>query len=98
MIYQTLYSHYDLEQAFREKDRLSSFTRYDLLFDYLDNDDNFDGGYKLDVIEICGMFNEFESLNDFNKQYGTDYKSIEAIEQDHLVLHDNQEKFIVEAF
>ena len=98
MIFQKLYRYYDLEQAFRDKGRLTSFTRYDLLFDYLDNDDNFEDGYKLDVVEVCGMFNEFESLDDFNKQYGTNYASIEAIEQDHLVLHDDQPKFIVEAF
>jgi hypothetical protein len=98
MIYQTLNSHYELEQAFREMNRLSSFTRYDLLFNYFDDLDIFDLGYKLDVIEICGAFNEFVSLDDFNKQYGKNYSTIEAIEENHLVLHDEKSNFIVEAF
>ena len=98
MIYQRLNSHYELEQAFREMSRQTSFTRYDLLFDFYDNTDNFDKGYQLDVIEICGAFNEFISLKDFNEQYGTNYKTIEAIADDHTLLHDGLPNFIVEAF
>jgi hypothetical protein len=98
MIYQTLENKYQLEQAFREMNRLDQFTRYDLLFNYLNDENNTELGYKLDVIEICVYFNEFESLEDFNKQYNKNYKTIKEIELDHLVLFDDQAKFIVEAF
>jgi hypothetical protein len=98
MIYQTLENKYQLEQAFREMNRLDQFTRYDLLFNYLNDENNTELGYKLDVIEICVYFNEFESLEDFNKQYNKNYKTIKEIELDHLVLYDDQAKFIVEAF
>jgi hypothetical protein len=98
MIYQTLENKYQLEQAFREMNRLDQFTRYDLLFDYLNDENNTELGYKLDVIEICVYFNEFESLEDFNKQYNKNYKTIKEIELDYLVLCDDQAKFIVEAF
>ena len=98
MIYQTLENKYQLEQAFREMNRLDQFTRYDLLFNYLNDENNTELGYKLDVIEICVYFNEFESLEDFNKQYNKNYKTIKEIELDHLVLCDDQPRFIVEAF
>jgi hypothetical protein len=98
MIYRTLENKYQLEQAFREMNRLDQFTRYDLLFNYLNDENNTELGYKLDVIEICVYFNEFESLEDFNKQYNKNYKTIKEIELDYLVLCDDQAKFIVEAF
>jgi hypothetical protein len=99
MIYETIDDQYQLRQRFRDYGREGSFTRYDLLFNFLDTYEYEKIGYKLDVIEICGAFNEFNSVEDFNKDYGTKFKSIEEIDGIHLVIFDDEDKpFLVEAF
>ena len=92
---QILYAQ-NLQDEFNAYGRGNSFTRYDLLLSYYDDlEDN----VNLDVIALCGEWNEFKNVKEFNSDYNTTYKTIEEIAEDHTVLFDEEDQaFIVEAF
>jgi hypothetical protein len=86
-------SAYDLEQAFRRMAREKSFTRYDLLVQFYED---LDEDVELDVIALCGDWDEFATVEDYNHNYGTDYRTIEDISNDETVLFDDEKSaFIV---
>ena len=54
---------------------------------------------KLDVIAICCEYAEYDSLKDFQDDYGDEYKSLENIEnRTTLIKIEGTEGFIVEQF
>ena len=54
--------------------------------------------YTLDVIAICCEFSEYESLKEFQKDYGDEYESLEDIENVTTVIRVDDETFIIIAF
>lgn len=81
--------------AFVNYDRLSNF-EYDglcALFAYLDDLESQGGEpIEVDVIALCCDFQRFESIADYNQQYGTEYDS--AADIDDLACMINDSAFI----
>ena len=53
---------------------------------------------KLDVIAICCEYSEYESLEEFNKDYDRDYESIDDIRDDTTLIPIDSESFIIQQF
>jgi hypothetical protein len=92
MIKKIIQNKYQLESEFKDYKRENHFTRYDLLFDYLDNL----GSYDLDIIALCCELFEFSNIQEYNKDYNTNYKTIDQLSRDHFTLFDSEKNsFIV---
>jgi hypothetical protein len=74
-IYKEL-TFYDFAEEFKRYNRENQFTREGLsaLYDYLDQEHEFE--YLLDVIGLCVEFTEYQSFEEFLK----DYDGIETLE------------------
>jgi hypothetical protein len=95
----------DFERAFINMDRDNQFTYLGKkeLFDWLECLE--DGkSVELDVIALCCEFTEYESIEEFQKDYGKEYKNIEDIEYNTIVIpvitnkDKNIQSFIVANF
>ena len=63
-------------------------------FEELSEDQNI----ELDVIAICCDFTEYDSLDDFNRDYGKNFDDIEEIfDHTQVIMIDNQ-SFIIQNF
>lgn len=97
---QTINFH-DFEQAFRNHNRFDNFG-YDglkALFDWITDFESDTGeDFELDVIALCCDFSLYDSLEDFQDNYGTEYESISDIEDKTWVIPVNGEAFIVQDF
>ena len=63
-------------------------------FEELSEDQNI----ELDVIAICCDFTEYDSLAEFNRDYGKNFSDIEEIfDHTQIIMIDN-EKFIIQNF
>lgn len=80
---------YDFERAFQNMDRFDQFG-YDALkalFDYLEQlEDDLGEEIELDVIALCCDFTYYESLEEFQRDYSSDYETIEDVEQETTVI------------
>jgi hypothetical protein len=85
---------YQLERAFEKMGRGNTFTRYDLLVEYYDE---IGEDVELDVIALCGEWDEFATIEDYNANYGTTYETVEDLANDETVLHDGAGAFLVVA-
>ena len=77
----------DFERAFVSMGRENQFTYTGKkeLFDWLECLE--DGkNIELDVISLCCEFTEYESIKEFQKDYGKKYKTIEDIEYYTIVI------------
>ena len=84
--------------AFKRRGRGEQFSYAGLnaLYDYLD--DSYPE-YSLDVISLCCEFTEYDSLEEFQEEYGEEYDSIDEIEDNTLVIRvPNSDGFIVREF
>lgn len=80
---------YDFEKAFISMGRETQFTYIGKkeLFDWLEClEDNQNKGIELDIISLCCEFTEYESIKEFQKDYGIEYKTIEDIEYNTIVI------------
>jgi hypothetical protein len=87
-MYQTI-SFYDFERAFVNHGRESQFTYLGKqeLFDWLEClEDDQGKPIQLDIISLCCEFTEFESIKEFQEEYGEQYETFEDIEYDTLVI------------
>jgi hypothetical protein len=53
--------------------------------------------YELDVIELCCIYTEYASFEEFQKDY-VDYDSFDDLEHDQFVLKVDDSRFIVQNF
>jgi len=91
---------YDFVKAFEEI-RPNNFSRAGLfaLYDYLEQYEEDTGEQiELDVIAICCEYSEYESLEEFQEDYGDDYQSIDEIEQVTTVISVDDSGFIILQF
>jgi len=73
-----------------------SYAGLNALYDYLDD---LDPEYSLDVIALCCEFAEYESVKEFQEEYGEEYDSIDKIENSTTVIRiPNSDGFIVREF
>lgn len=70
------------------------------LFDHLEQYEEETGEeIELDPVALCCEYSEYESLKDFQEQHGDEYKSLEDIEEQTLVIPiDGSERFIIQDF
>ena len=53
---------------------------------------------KLDVIELCCVYAEYDSLKEFNEDYGTTYDEIDDLHEVTTVIKIDDDSFIVQQF
>lgn len=73
---------YDFRLAFLSTDRADNFSLIglDALFEYLEQLEEDTGEQiELDVIGLCCEYTEYESLEQYNRDYGTEYESTEEL-------------------
>ena len=93
-------NEYDFIKAF-EQVRPDNFSRAGLsaLYDYFEQlEEDIGNPIELDVIAICCEYSEYESLEEFQEDYGDDYQSIDEIEQVTTVIPIDDDGFIILQF
>ena len=69
------------------------------LYDYLEQlGDDIGEEKELDVIALCCEYAEYDSLEEFQTDYGEDYQTIEDIESDTTVIMIDDDSFIIQQF
>lgn len=97
----TSVNNFDFIQAFEDAGRGNQFSREALfaLFDYLEElEQDLDEEIELDVISICCDYTEYESLEEFNKDYGVEHETIEDLEYETTVIRLDSGGIIVQNF
>jgi len=95
----TKYSFQDAFHKMGRKDQFS-YEGLDALFDYFEMlEEDTDQQIELDVIAICCEYSEYDSLKDFQNDYGDEYESLEDIENNTtLIKIEDEEGFIIQQF
>tara|TARA_R100000808_G_scaffold516_1_gene2756 strand:+ start:1751 stop:2047 length:297 start_codon:yes stop_codon:yes gene_type:complete len=93
-------SMYDFERAFKRYERENfSYDGLKALFEYLEE---FEAGtgeeIELDVIALCCEYAEYDSLNEYNDDYGTEYDEIDLIQDDTMLIKIDDERFIIQQY
>jgi len=91
----------EFRRAFIEYGRVDNFTYEGLeaLFQWVEEyEDSTGEEMELDVIAFCCDFTEYESLEQFQRNYSEDYETLEDIEYDTIVIPVGEESFIIQNF
>jgi len=91
----------NFRQAFKDYNRENNFSYEGLeaLFDYLNNlEDDTGSAIELDVIAICCDYNEYKNLEEFQRDYSDDYKTIDDIRDKTDVIKIDGVGFIIQQF
>ena len=92
---------WEFQDAFKQMGREDNFS-YDglkALHTYFEDlEEDCDIEIELDVIAICCEYTEYEDLEEFQGQYGEDFKTIESIYDHTQVIMINDTSFIIQAF
>ena len=69
------------------------------LFEWLEQlEEEMDQEMEFDVIGLCCEYCEYDSLKEFQDEYGKEYETIEDIENETIVIPINEESFIIAVF
>ena len=98
----TSVSFSDFCDRFRDMNRNDNFS-YEgkrALYDWLEDYEESTGEeQELDIIALCCDFNEYESLDEFHKDYDkANYPDRDAINDHTMLIPINDEAFIIQAF
>ena len=92
---------YQFERAFVNMDRSNQFS-YDglkALFEYLEEYEEDSGTeVELDVIALCCEYAEYDSLEEFQDNYGEEYDSMESISDVTTLIPIDDNSFIIQQF
>jgi len=92
---------YQFERAFKNMDRGDQFS-YDglkALYEYLEEYEESTGEeIDLDVIALCCDYTEYNSLKEFQADYGEEYSSLDAIRDTTALIPVGLESFIIQQF
>ena len=92
---------YQFERAFNNMDRGEQFS-YDglkALYEYLvEYEEDTGTEVDLDVIALCCEYAEYDSLKEFQANYGEKYESMEAISDATALIPIGLESFIIQQF
>lgn len=90
-------SRHEFVRMFDTYNRSNNFSveAREALFDYFEE---IDADMELDVIAVCCEYSEYESLEEFQKDYSEDYESIEDIEKDTQVIRLSGDGFVIQQF
>ena len=92
---------YDFERAFKRFERDNfSYDGLKALFEYLEEYEEGTGEeVELDVIALCCDYMEYDSLKEYNDDYGTKYSEIDTIQDDTtLIKIDGGSGFIIQQY
>ena len=92
---------YDFEREFKRFERNNfSYDGLKALFEYLEEYEEGTGEeVELDVIALCCEYMEYDSLNEYNRDYDTKYSEIDAIQDDTtLIKIDGGDGFIIQQY
>ena len=91
---------YDFERAFKNFERDNfSYDGLKALFEYLEEYEEGTGEeVELDVIALCCDYMEYDSLNEYNDDYGTKYSEIDAIQDDTTLIKIDDNSFIIQQY
>ena len=91
---------YDFERAFKRCERDNfSYDGLKALFEYLEEYEEGTGEeVELDVIALCCDYMEYDSLNEYNDDYGTKYSEIDAIQNDTTLIKIDDNSFIIQQY
>jgi len=85
-------NEYQFRDAFHKMGRGEQFS-YDgltALYDYLEQlGDDIGEEIELDVIALCCEYAEYDSLTEFQEDYGEDYQTMEDIEYQTIVIKND---------
>tara|TARA_R110000751_G_scaffold191952_1_gene297546 strand:+ start:165 stop:446 length:282 start_codon:yes stop_codon:yes gene_type:complete len=90
---------YDFEMAFKRYERENfSYDGLKALFEYLEEYEEGTGEeIELDVIALCCEYAEYDSLKEYNDDYGTKYGEIDLIQDDTMLIKiEGTERFITQ--
>ena len=94
-------NEYQFRDAFHKMERGEQFSYAGLtaLYDYLEQlEDDIGEEIELDVIALCCEYAEYDSLAEFQNDYGEDYNTMEDIEYHTTVIMIDDESFIIRQF
>jgi hypothetical protein len=99
-------NEHKFRDAFHKMGRGEQFSYDGLtsLYDYLEQyEDDTEQEIKLDVIALCCDFTEYDSLAEFQEDYGEDYQTMEDIEYQTIVIKNDttdikDTSFIIQRF
>ena len=81
------------------RDNQFSYKGLNALYDYIEEYyEEADKPYELDVIELCCDFTEYDSLEEFNKDYNREYENIDDIVDDTVLIRVDNTSFIIQNF
>ena len=91
---------YDFERAFKNFERDNfSYDGLKALFEYLEEyEDSTGEEVELDVIALCCDYMEYDSLKEYNDDYGTKYSEIDAIQNDTTLIKIDDNSFIIQQY
>ena len=91
---------YDFERAFKNFERDNfSYDGLKALFGYLEEYEEGTGEeIELDVIALCCDYMEYDSLNEYNRDYDTKYSEIDAIQDDTTLIKIDDNSFIIQQY
>ena len=91
---------YDFERAFKRFERDNfSYDGLKALFEYLEEYEEGTGEeVELDVIALCCDYMEYDSLNEYNRDYDTKYSEIDAIQNDTTLIKIDDNSFIIQQY
>ncbi len=82
----------------KSAERKNQFSYYGLkaLFEYFEElEDSTGETIDFDMIAICCEFTEYDSLKEYNDDYGKECKEIEEIAEDTTLIKIDDERFII---
>ena len=94
-------NEYDFSKAFHNMGRGEQFSSCGLsaLFEYFEEIESHQmQPIELDVIAICCEYSEYDSLAEFQNDYGSEYESIDDIERETEVIRIDDDSFIIQQF
>jgi tRNA A37 threonylcarbamoyltransferase TsaD len=91
---------YDFQRAFKAYDRDNfSYEGLKALFEHLEQyEDDTGEEVELDVIALCCEFTEYACLEDFQEDYGEEFKTLEEIGEHTTVIPVEHSALIIAQF
>jgi len=76
-----------------------SYKGLECLYNYLwDLSEDVGENIEMDYVAFCCEYSEYNNIKEFQADYGTDYKTIEDIEEQTTVIRIDNESFIIQQF
>ena len=94
-------NEYDFIETFKTYNRADNFSFRGLsaLFEYFEEIESHQmQPIELDVIAICCEYSEYESLEEFQYDYGSEYESLDDIREQTEVIEIDNDSFIIAQF